>query len=70
MSDDFYVTLISNAPSRYEETNTTSSFRTDLYSELPINNGQFEVALTEVLYIHSWRINAGNLYIHTRRRND
>jgi hypothetical protein len=61
MSDDFYVTLISIAPSRYEETNTTSSFRTDLYSELPINNGQFEVALTEVLYIHSWRINAGKL---------
>jgi len=60
MNDNFYITLISNAPSRYQETNTTSSFRTDLYSELPINNGEnYEVALTEVLYLHSWKIKAG-----------
>ena len=59
--NDFYVTLISNAPSRYEATNTTSSFRTDLYSELPTENEQYEVARTEVLYVHSWKINAGIL---------
>lgn len=57
--DNFYITLVSNAESRYID-NTTSSFRTDIANEIQTQNDYY-VALTEVIYLHSWKINAGIL---------
>ena len=59
MSDNFYVTLVSNSESRYED-NTTSSFRTDLINEIQTSSDYY-VALTEFIYLHSWKIRAGTL---------
>ena len=57
--DNFYITLVSNAESKYID-NTTSSFRTDIANEIQTQNDYY-VALTEVIYLHSWKINAGIL---------
>jgi hypothetical protein len=57
--DNFYITLVSDAESRYID-NTTSSFRTDISNEIETQNDYY-VALTEVIYLHSWKINAGVL---------
>jgi hypothetical protein len=64
--DNFYITLVSNAESRYID-NTTSSFRTDISNEIQTQNDYY-VALTEVIYLHSWKIDAGIL--HYSIKND
>ena len=53
---DFYVSLPSNTfvDGDYERQNTTSSFRVRLPNEINLGNGDWEVALVEIQYPHSW----------------
>ena len=57
----FYITL----PSSTQSTGTTSNFITDLACPITLNQ-RYKVALVELLYNHSWKINLGNLHIYTQ----
>ena len=60
----FYITL----PSSTQSTGTTSNFVTDLACPIALNQ-RYKVALVELLYNHSWKINLGNLHIYTQNDN-
>ena len=60
----FYITL----PSSTQSTGTTSNFVTDLACPIALNQ-RYKVALVELLYDHSWKINLGNLHIYTQNDN-
>ena len=60
----FYITL----PSSTQTTGTTSNFITDLACPIALNQ-RYKVALVELLYNHSWKINLGNLHIYTQNDN-
>jgi len=49
----FYVHLPSNSSLNYFPGNRSSSFRTKLATKLPLLEKDYEVALTEISYIHS-----------------
>lgn len=53
MTNDFYVTLPSNASMQYFPQNTQSSYRTKLVSPLMLN-GEWEVGLSEIFIPRNW----------------
>lgn len=53
MTNDFYVTLPSNASMQYFPQNTQSSYRTKLISPLMLNN-EWEVGLSEIFIPRNW----------------
>ena len=64
-SDDFYVTLSSKAKSS-TFTNTPSNFKISYQRDIKLCDGKWKVALTRLLYKHSWcnfRDNKGKIYL-------
>jgi hypothetical protein len=57
--DNFYVVLPSNVNAEEFPNNTISHYYTPLPSNLNLKHGQWEVALVEITYPHSWE----NMYL-------
>jgi hypothetical protein len=53
MATQFYLTLPSNSSMAYFQNNTVANFRVKL-AETIVLPGQWEVALTELYYPHTW----------------
>ena len=60
----FYVTL----PSSTSATGSTSEFTTILATPIKLNQ-RYKVALVELTYNHSWKMELGNLYIFDNSNN-
>lgn len=52
--DQFYLTLPSNSSMNFFPKNTLSTYKTKLAKELELQNGQWEVGLSEIQYPHKW----------------
>lgn len=71
MTNDFYVTLPSNASMQYFPQNTQSSYRTKLTSPLMLNSA-WEVGLSEIFIPRNWfnigdHNNSYTVYLKTRK---
>lgn len=51
---DFYMVLPSNVPTMSDEQNKTSNYRMHLPKPLELNKHEWEVALVQINYPHSW----------------
>ncbi len=60
----FYITL----PSSTSASGSTSDFTTTLAQPTQLNQ-KYKVALVELVYNHSWKIDLGNLYLSNTNNN-
>ena len=60
----FYITL----PSSTSALGSTSDFTTTLAQPIELNQ-KYKVALVELVYNHSWKIDLGNLYLFNTNSN-
>lgn len=51
--DEFYITLLSNSSFQHFPKNRTSSFEVHLSKEIFLNNGNWRVALSDLIYPHT-----------------
>lgn len=54
MNDQFYIVLPSNSSMKLYPNNRISSFKVNLPNPLELNATKWEVALSEVQFLHSW----------------
>ena len=54
MNDQFYIVLPSNSSMQLYPDNRISSFKVNLSNPLEFNSSKWEVALSEVQFLHSW----------------
>lgn len=57
-----YLVLPSNSSSNYYPNNTVANFKTRLPKDVVLESGEWEVALEEIQYVHSWNSFSNPVY--------